>query len=40
MELQNRFVRSATHEFMAEEDGTPLPDLETSMKSLQKMKLD
>ena len=23
MELQNRFVRSATHEFMAEKDGTP-----------------
>ena len=36
MELQNRFVRSATHEFMAEEDGTPTSRLEDLYGGLAK----
>jgi 2,4-dienoyl-CoA reductase-like NADH-dependent reductase (Old Yellow Enzyme family) len=36
MELQNRFVRSATHEFMAEEDGTPTPRLGDLYEELAK----
>jgi 2,4-dienoyl-CoA reductase-like NADH-dependent reductase (Old Yellow Enzyme family) len=36
MELQNRFVRSATHEFMAEEDGTPTSGLGDLYEELAK----
>ncbi len=36
MELQNRFVRSATHEFMAEEDGTPTSRLGDFYEELAK----
>lgn len=36
MELQNRFVRSATHEFMAEEDGTPTSRLGDLYEELAK----
>jgi 2,4-dienoyl-CoA reductase-like NADH-dependent reductase (Old Yellow Enzyme family) len=36
MELQNRFVRSATHEFMAEEDGTPTSRLGDLYEDLAK----
>src|SRR5690606_32833225 len=36
LELQNRFVRSATHEFMAEEDGTPTSRLGDLYEELAK----
>jgi 2,4-dienoyl-CoA reductase-like NADH-dependent reductase (Old Yellow Enzyme family) len=36
LELQNRFVRSATHEFMAEEEGTPTSRLEDLYEELAK----
>ncbi|WP_410507238.1 NADH:flavin oxidoreductase [Methanosarcina hadiensis] len=36
MELQNRFVRSATHEFMAEDDGTPTSRLGDLYEELAK----
>lgn len=36
LELQNRFVRSATHEFMAEEDGTPTSKLGDLYEELAK----
>lgn len=36
LELQNRFVRSATHEYMAEEDGTPTSRLGDLYEELAK----
>lgn len=36
LELQNRFVRSATHEFLAEEDGTPTSRLGDLYEELAK----
>ncbi|MDY9926459.1 NADH:flavin oxidoreductase [Methanosarcina sp.] len=36
LDLQNRFVRSATHEFMAEEDGTPTSGLGNLYEELAK----
>ena len=36
LELQNRFVRSATHEFMAEDDGTPTSRLGDLYEELAK----
>jgi len=36
LELQNRFVRSATHEFLAEVDGTPTSRLGELYEELAK----
>ena len=36
LNLQNHFVRSATHEFMAEEDGKPTPKIGDIYEELAK----